>query len=133
MAGTLTQHLIRPRLRRSRGDRIVAGVCGGLGVYFGVDALWFRLAVVALTFGGGSGLLLYLIAWVVIPEADEQDEAVDSALDGVGANSVVAGAVLVALGFVALVGHTLPMIGGFVWHLALIVIGVGLIAQGTQR
>lgn len=55
-------------LRRSKNNRIVAGVCGGLAEFFGISAFWFRLAlVIALTPGGVQGILLYLIALVMIP------------------------------------------------------------------
>jgi phage shock protein C len=58
----------RKGLRRSRRNRIFAGVCGGLGEFFGISALWFRLAfLLALTPGGIPGLLLYLFFWIIIP------------------------------------------------------------------
>ena len=47
----------------------MAGVCGGLGEYFGVDPVLFRVIVVVLAVFGGWGLLLYLLAWALIPEA----------------------------------------------------------------
>ena len=56
------------RLRRSKGERVIAGVCGGLGRYFGVDPVWFRLAFIILAIGGGSGVLFYVIAWIAMPE-----------------------------------------------------------------
>lgn len=56
-------------LRRSRTDRIIAGVCGGLGEFFGINPLWFRIGfLLALIPGGVPGLLLYLVFWVVIPK-----------------------------------------------------------------
>lgn len=55
-------------LRRSRSDRVLAGVCGGLGAFFGIDTIWFRIAfLIALIPGGVPGLLAYFICWVVIP------------------------------------------------------------------
>jgi phage shock protein PspC (stress-responsive transcriptional regulator) len=55
-------------LRRSRRDRIVAGVCGGLAEFFGVSVFWFRLAfLIALIPGGVPGILLYLLMMVIIP------------------------------------------------------------------
>jgi len=56
------------RLVRSRKDRMIAGVCGGLGDYLEIDPLWIRLFFVLLLFATGSGLLLYLILWILIPE-----------------------------------------------------------------
>ena len=56
------------RLYRSRTDRMIGGVCGGLGNYFSVDPSLIRLAFVLLFVFGGSGFLLYLILWIVLPE-----------------------------------------------------------------
>src|SRR5436305_13098771 len=58
----------RRRLQRSRSDRVVAGVCGGLGDYFDVDPVIFRIAFVVLAFVGGAGFLLYPAAWLLLPE-----------------------------------------------------------------
>ncbi len=55
-------------LRRSRSNRMIAGVCGGLGKFFGVDPFWFRLGfLIALVPGGVPGILAYLILWLVVP------------------------------------------------------------------
>ncbi len=55
-------------LRRSRHNRIVAGVCGGLAEFFGISAFWFRLAfLLALLPGGVPGLLPYILLWLIIP------------------------------------------------------------------
>ena len=58
----------RQSLRRSRSNRMVAGVCGGLADFFGVSTFWFRLAfLIALIPGGVPGILVYLIMLVMIP------------------------------------------------------------------
>jgi phage shock protein PspC (stress-responsive transcriptional regulator) len=58
----------RQALRRSRRNRIVAGVCGGLAEFFGVSSFWFRLAfLIALMPGGVPGILVYLVMMVIIP------------------------------------------------------------------
>ena len=60
----------RPGLRRSRQDRVLAGVCGGLAEFFGISAVWFRLGfLIAFLPGGVPGLGLYLVAWLIIPNA----------------------------------------------------------------
>ena len=57
-------------LRRSRHNRMIAGVCGGLAEFFGIRAFWFRLAfLIALIPGGVPGLALYLLCWLIIPNA----------------------------------------------------------------
>lgn len=56
------------RLYKSRGSRMVSGVCGGIAEYFNIDPTIVRLLFVLLCFGGGSGILAYIIAAIVIPE-----------------------------------------------------------------
>lgn len=56
------------RLYRSRTDRKIAGVCGGLGAYFNVDPIIFRVVWVVLVLGAGVGILGYLIFWLVVSE-----------------------------------------------------------------
>jgi phage shock protein C len=58
------------RLTRSRTDRVIAGVCGGFAAYSGIDATIVRLVMVLLAVLGGSGVLLYLLAWVIVPAED---------------------------------------------------------------
>lgn len=58
-------------LTRSRDDRMIAGVCGGLAAYTGVDATLIRIALVAaVVLGFGTGALLYLVGWLLMPEED---------------------------------------------------------------
>lgn len=58
----------RPPLRRSRTDRVLAGVCGGLGAFFGINPVWFRLGfLLAFLPGGIPGFLLYVVCWIIIP------------------------------------------------------------------
>ena len=60
-------------LVRTRDGRILAGVCSGLGEYFGIDANLIRVIVAVVTvFTGGFGALAYLAAWVVVPEEGEK-------------------------------------------------------------
>ena len=55
------------KLYRSRRDRMIAGVCGGLAQYFAIDTTWVRLIFVLFFFLGGSALLIYLIMWIIVP------------------------------------------------------------------
>jgi len=58
------------RLRRSRRNRVIAGVCGGLEEFFGISAFWFRLGfLIAFLPGGVPGIALYLLLWLIIPAA----------------------------------------------------------------
>ncbi len=58
----------RQGLYRSRSDRMIAGVCGGLARRFNISSTWVRLAFVFIVLLGGAGFLLYLILWVIMPE-----------------------------------------------------------------
>jgi phage shock protein C len=59
------------RLLRSRDDRMLGGVCGGVAEYLGIDATLVRiLVVVGTVVGFGSLILAYVIGWILIPEAD---------------------------------------------------------------
>lgn len=65
------------RLYRKPEGRIVAGVCTGLADYLGVDVTIIRLVFAALTIFGGAGVLLYLIAWALVPEQGEKASIVE--------------------------------------------------------
>src|SRR6059058_2784909 len=70
-----TTEIIREprRLTRPRDGRWLGGVCRGLGAYFDLSPAIYRIAFVALTFAGGTGILLYAAAWLVIPEEGAPD------------------------------------------------------------
>jgi len=57
------------RLFRDIDNRLVGGVCSGLGAYFNVDQLWFRIAFIVSVFIGGAGAIVYLIIWIITPPA----------------------------------------------------------------
>lgn len=75
-------------LRRSRSERLLGGVCGGLAQYFGVDPLLVRLVFIALTLAQGTGIVVYALLWILVPEegietAPAGAELVRSGLEGV--------------------------------------------------
>ena len=69
------------KLYRSRTNRQVAGVCGGLAEHTGIDSLVWRVGFVAVTLAGGAGVLVYLLLWVLMPpgprSADQQPNPLD--------------------------------------------------------
>ncbi|MGH3150187.1 MAG: PspC domain-containing protein [Streptosporangiaceae bacterium] len=65
-------------LHRLRHGRLVAGVCAGLAAYFGIDATLVRLAFAVVTVFGGLGILLYLCAWVIIPDETDGTSIADN-------------------------------------------------------
>jgi phage shock protein PspC (stress-responsive transcriptional regulator) len=56
------------RLYRSRLDKVLGGVCGGIGKYFTIDPVLIRVVWAISFFAGGVGLLAYIVAWIIIPE-----------------------------------------------------------------
>ena len=58
------------RLYRSKKDRMICGVCGGIANYFNIDTTLVRLAFVLIAMGAGSGILAYIIAAIIIPDED---------------------------------------------------------------
>jgi phage shock protein PspC (stress-responsive transcriptional regulator) len=93
------------RLTRSSSDRIIGGVCGGLGRYFGVDATLVRIAFVVLTMLAGSGLVVYAAALVLVPSDGEVPATPTSTRD----RYLVAGVAIVAV----IVGTSIGVFGGF--------------------
>lgn len=61
----------KKQLTKSSENKIIFGVCGGLGEYFDVDPILFRLGFIILTFAGGGGILIYLLAALIMPSSDK--------------------------------------------------------------
>jgi phage shock protein PspC (stress-responsive transcriptional regulator) len=66
---------MRAKLYRSRTDQVIGGVCGGLGAYLEIDPALIRLFFILLTLGGGSGVIIYIMMWIMIPYPDQGDVA----------------------------------------------------------
>ncbi|HEY8028518.1 MAG TPA: PspC domain-containing protein [Gaiellaceae bacterium] len=94
------------QLRRSRSDRMLAGVCGGLGDYFEVNPLFYRIGFVVLTFLGGSGFLIYGAALLVIPDERAKDSiAADALRNHRRRPGALIGLLLVGAAGIALLSH----------------------------
>jgi phage shock protein PspC (stress-responsive transcriptional regulator) len=92
-------------LRRSRSDRMVAGVLGGLGARLGIDPLVLRIITAVLAIFGGVGIVLYAVGWLLIPAEDEETSIAENAL-GRGTPDARTGATIclaVCLALVALI------------------------------
>ena len=68
------------KLYRSRNERMIAGVCGGLGEYFNIDPTLIRLLFVFLALAGGPGLVAYIVLLVVVPEEPLSGQNMSSAV-----------------------------------------------------
>jgi phage shock protein PspC (stress-responsive transcriptional regulator) len=128
----------RPQLRRSRTDKILGGVSGGLAEYSGIDALLWRVGFVALTLAGGTGIVVYLLLWLLMPAGPAPYGPYGAPAEGrakvpVGPRSPVPGLTIAAL---LIVVGVLALVARFsVWDVgprvfigsALLVVGAGLI------
>jgi phage shock protein C len=70
------------KLHRSKTNRVIFGVCGGLGEYFEIDPLVVRILFILLTFTGGSGIVIYLILAIMIPDSDGNRKTVNEVISG---------------------------------------------------
>jgi phage shock protein PspC (stress-responsive transcriptional regulator) len=145
------------RLYRSRKDSIIAGVAGGIGEYLEIDPVLIRIAFVVSAFAGGFGILIYIIAWIIMPEAPRttppEPNPPSQADQPVGAttasplpspptpeppaspsrNSVVGGLVLISLGAFFLADNFFPGFDIFdYWPLILIAIGAGILYRAAR-
>ncbi|MBM4160862.1 MAG: PspC domain-containing protein [Ignavibacteria bacterium] len=135
------------RLYLSRKNKVIAGVAGGIAEYLDVDPVLIRIAFIIAVFAGGSGILAYIIAWIIIPE-QPKEETMTTPIETPappqpppepkpeprpGRGSVVGGAILIVLGLLFL-GHNFLPDFHFIdyWPLILVVIGAGLIYRSLQ-
>lgn len=137
------------KLRRSETDHMIGGVAGGLGTYFAIDPTIIRLVFVLLFVFGGSGLLLYLILWIIVPSESQRyssseesikqnagevkEKTTKFARDISGTDSrYFWGLFLIIIGFVFLLRN----FGIFrfvrfdvIWPLALIILGLNILVK----
>jgi phage shock protein PspC (stress-responsive transcriptional regulator) len=76
------------RIYRDPDNRVIGGVCGGVGAYFGIDPVWLRIAFVIMFFAFGTGPFIYFILWVVIPKAKTTAEKLEMRGEAVTAENI---------------------------------------------
>ncbi|TXE09957.1 PspC domain-containing protein [Seonamhaeicola algicola] len=76
------------KLFRDTDNSYIGGVSSGLAHYFGVDAIWIRLAWILLIFGAGTGVLLYILLWILVPEAKTTAEKIMMAGEPVNISNI---------------------------------------------
>jgi phage shock protein PspC (stress-responsive transcriptional regulator) len=140
------------KIYRSSTDKIIAGVAGGLGQYFNLDATIIRGIFALLTLMGGSGILVYLILWIIIPSSPEsrhQAHAMES--DSIDQETetkppllnetkrkwlrLVGGIIIIIFGLASFLNQIMPLPWWrwrFFWPLILIIIGVLVIIKGWR-
>jgi phage shock protein PspC (stress-responsive transcriptional regulator) len=136
------------RLTRSGTDKMIAGVCGGLANYLGIDSVLVRLAFVVLLFASGIGFPIYLILWVIMPREEdigrpssavmqenieEMSHTVSSRVGRMGRPGTV-GILFILLGFYFLFNQLgwLGWVSGAFWPLVIIGIGLYMITQRSR-
>ena len=112
---------------------VIGGVCGGLGRYLGVDPVLLRIAMVVLAIAGGGGILIYLVAWVLIPPEREGEDLGTARPEGADTTRLIVGGALIAIGTILLLNLSVPWLGKYFWPLALIAVGVAVVIQASSR
>ena len=122
------------RLHRSRANRVIAGVCGGLAEYYGSDPTAVRLAalIIGLFTGVVPMVLVYIIAAIVVPDVEGAALPGERATVAPGQAAMVFGALLVLIGMAGFANVWLDVDWDRVWPLALIGLGA-VIVVGTLR
>ena len=120
-------------LRRSTSDKVLAGVCGGLGRYLGVEPVLLRIAAVVLTLANGLGLIAYVIAWIVIPEERDGQPVAAVRTPKQETGRLVLGGALVVLGLVLLLDRIVPDLQRLFWPLAVVAAGAAIMLAGLRR
>lgn len=130
------------KLYRSRGNRVLGGVCGGIGEYFEIDPVLVRLIFLILFFVAGVGFLGYIIAWIIIPERPFDQEEIEIEIDEEAIKEQkekrmkILGYVLFGLGifFILELWFNIDFdLGAEFWSIGLILIGLVLIFKNKTN
>ncbi len=137
------------RLYRSTKEKMIGGVCGGMAEYFDIDPVLLRILFVVATFAGGSGILAYIICWIIIPERPAEVQArpvAESGTQPAGSpeppapvtsglrGNAIAGIILIVIGGLFLADNFLPHFHfAQFWPILLIVLGAGILSKSTKR
>jgi|SRR5215207_900892 phage shock protein C len=120
-------------VRRSRSERVLAGVCGGVGRYLGVDPVLLRIAFIILALANGLGVVAYVVAWVAIPEEQPDQPPGPPSEPRRETGRLVLGGSLVVLGLVLLLDRLAPELDELFWPVALVAVGVAVMLVGLRR
>lgn len=136
------------KLARSESDKMIAGVCGGISAYLGIDSALVRLAFVVLLFASGIGFPIYIILWVIMPgefasgksgseviqdNIGEMSEKVSTGMNRVGRAGTV-GWLLILFGAYFLLNQLgwLSWASGAFWPIVIICVGFYLLTQRSR-
>jgi phage shock protein C len=130
------------KLYRDSANSTIGGVCAGLAEYFSIDVTLIRVLFAVAFIAAGSGLVLYVVLWIVLPDKRaainapfqetnyeyKPNEPIDMKKQNKERGSVIGGLVLITLGLVFLADEYLPWFDfGKLWPLVLVAIGIGLL------
>ncbi len=104
------------RLYRSRREKMIGGVCAGIANYFDIDPTIVRLFAVALLFAGGTAIIAYIIAWIIVPEEPENSNnttEVEEAKPRPQKRRELLGWTLVIIGVLLIARYLVP--ASFIW------------------
>jgi len=127
------------RLYRSSTNKIIGGVCGGLGEYFEVDPVFIRILTVLLFLASGFGLLAYIIAWIIIPKEElsinvEEKTPQAKEINYSPWHKYLPGIILIAIGLILLIReHWFWFDWGDFWPAVIIVLGLFLIFHRKNK
>ncbi len=131
------------KLYRSRKERVIGGVCGGIGVYFGIDPTLARIIWVAATLLGGAGIIAYIVAWIVIPEEPkiEGTEVASAEIENYKPNTIklelIIGGFILTIGILLLLSNFGLFEWGWVhrifWPALIIFIGILIISAVSKK
>ena len=120
-------------VRRSRSERVLAGVCGGVGRYLGVDPVLLRIAFIILALANGLGVIAYVVAWVAIPEERPGQPLAPAPEARRETGRLAIGGALVVLGLVLLLDRLAPSLDELFWPVAVVAVGVAIMLVGLRR
>ncbi len=134
---------MQKKLYRSRKDEVIGGVCGGIAEYFSVDPILVRLLAVFAVIFGGSGVLAYIVMWIIVPErprdlddetynqASYKSENNDGDVEKKYNGQTIFGVGLIGLGVYVVIERFIPWsLGEYMWPAALIIGGLYMLTRG---
>lgn len=146
----------KKKLYRSKKNRIIGGICGGIAEYFDIDPVLIRIIAVLTIFANGIGIIAYIIAWIIIPQNPEPEqvskkekgglrEKAEEIAQNIGEeirkesdnnrkrSRAVGGLILLGLGGLFLINNFLPRFNfGRLWPLILIIVGLAILAGSLK-
>jgi len=122
------------RLYRSTANKVIGGVCGGLGEYFDVDPVLVRVITVLLFLATGFGILAYVIAWIIIPKRPLDIEPVPINHDYSSWSRYLPGLIFIVIGVILLIRENWFWFDwGEFWPVLLVIAGLLLIFRGNRK